>query len=166
MSDNGAGGQWSASADFIQFDIGNDLECGGSSDDAQTGEAVIYFEVKEEDGLDILLSMQGAAEAQYETFEMFLDDKLIVEVTAVNSTACLVSTCNMCKVKMDEIRLHLEPGNHHINVTVDTIDNYYHNNAYFRIEFEVEKPTLCKTNDVPCSCSSSGKRFLMQFTLH
>ena len=110
--------------------------------------------------------MKGAAEAIYEKFDMFLDGALIVSVQANNSTACLVSTCNMCEVKMNEIRLHLEPGPHHIKVTVDTIDNFYHNNAYFRIEFEVEKPTLCKTNDVPCSCSSPGKRFFMYFHCH
>ena len=165
LSDNGAGGVWSGGADFIQFDIANDVECGGSSDDVQTGEAVMHFDVKEGEGQDIFLSMKGAAEFKYEAFDLYLDDQLIVRVQADNATDCQVNTCDMCEVEMDKIQLHLDPGHHHINITIDTMDGFYHNNAYFRIEFEVVKPRPCyDTNDVPCSCSPPGKRLLMIFS--
>ena len=78
LSDNGAGGVWSGGADFIQFDIANDVECGGSSDDAQTGEAVMHFDVKEGEGQDVFLSMKGAAEFKYEAFDCLLRKPLSI----------------------------------------------------------------------------------------
>ena len=163
-SDNGEGGKWSGGADFIQFDIANDVECGGSSDDAQTGEAVMHFDVKEGEGTTIILSMRGVAESKYETFEMFLDGESIVTVQADDTTTCQVHTCNMCEVHMKEKELHLNPGHHNIKITIDTIDGLYHSNAYFRIEFEVVEPEPCNdANGVVCSCPPPGTKLVMKF---
>ena len=165
LSDNGEGGKWTGGTDFIQFDIANDVECGGSSDDAQTGEAVIQFDVNEGEGQTIVLSMRGVAESKYETFEMFLDGESIVTVQADDTPTCQVSTCNMCEVQMKEQELHLDPGHHTIKITIDTIDGFYHSNAYFRIEFEVVKPEPCNdANGVACSCPPPGTKLLMKFS--
>ena len=123
------------------------------------------FDVKETEGQNIILSMKGAAEAVYEKFDLYLDGELIVRVQADNTSICQVSTCNMCEVHMPEQRLHLVPGQHHIKITVDTIDNSFHNNAYFRIEFEVAKPKACyNANDVSCSCPLPGKKLFLRFS--
>ena len=163
-SDNGKGGKWTGGADFIQFDIANDVECGGSSDEPQTGEAIMHFDVKEGEGTTIILSMRGVAESKYETFEMFLDGESIVTVQADDTPTCQVHTCNMCEVQMKEKELHLNPGHHNIKITIDTIDGFYHSNAYFRIEFEVVKPEPCNdANGVVCSCPPPGTKLVMKF---
>ena len=160
MSDNGAGGKWSGGADFIQFDIANDVECGGAANNAQTGEAVMEFDV--EDPQSIVLSMRGVAESKYETFELFLDGESLVVVQADDTPTCQVSTCNMCEVQMPEQEFHLDAGHHTIRITVDTMDGFYHSNAYFRIEFEVKQAEPCNdANSLPCTCPPPGKLLIL-----
>ena len=148
LSDDGNGGTWKAGASYIQFDIANDLKCGGTATEKQTGTAILNFHVTE--AQTIVLSMKGSAESSYEKFDCYIDDVLTAEVQATDSDICQVSTCNMCHVEMDEQELHLTAGDHTIRIEVDTIDAHYHSDAYFRINFSMKQSEdVCKSCDCP-----------------
>ena len=116
----------------------------------------------------IVLSMRGVAESNYEMFELFLDEESLVVVQAEESSgdypwensgeySCQESTCNMCEVHMPEQEFHLDEGPHTIRITVDTVDGWYHSNAYFRIEFAVKQAEICNgANSIPCTCPPPG----------
>ena len=59
------------------------------------------------------------------------------------------STCKMCDVTMPEREIDLKPGRHTIRVTIDTLDEHFHNNAYFRITFAVKQKDVCKSCECP-----------------
>ena len=105
----------------------------------------------------IVISMTGRAEADHETFELFVDDKLMVKVQASDSSSCEANTCRMCKVSKDEQEFTLNPGSHSIRIEIDTKDEYYHNNSYFRIDFAAKQSDVCKS----CKCQNPGKAILL-----
>ena len=150
LSENGAGGTWKAGADFIQFDIADDTVCGGTANAIQTGTAIINFNT---DNVEtIVLSMEGVAESSYERFDFYIDNVLTVRVQASDSSSCQVSTCNMCDVSMAEREITLTAGSHTIRIEMTTIDHLYHLNCYFRINFSIKQPDVCKS----CECPNLG----------
>ena len=155
LSDNGAGGKWTGGKDFIQFDIANDLACGGEATEVQNGQAIMEFDT--DSGEYIVLSMQGRAESKYETFKLFVDGAPVVTVQASDTATCKVSTCNMCEVQMEEQEFYLEPGHHQLRIEVDTIDEHYQNNAYFRIAFSIKQKDTCDS----CTCPPPGNALIM-----
>ena len=150
LSENGAGGSWKAGDDFIQFDIADDAKCGGSANAVQTGTATITFSTN--NVKTIVLSMTGVAESSYEKFDFYLDNALQVSVQASDNNYCQVSTCQMCNVAMAPQELSLSSGQHTIRIEMSTIDHLYHLNCYFRIDFSIKQPDVCKS----CECPALG----------
>ena len=155
LSENGAGGNWISGPSYIQFNIANDKQCEGTADQRQTGTAIMDFDTNT--AKTIVISMRGRAEADHETFELFVDDKLMVKVQASDSSSCEANTCRMCKVSKDEQEFTLNPGSHSIRIEIDTKDEYYHNNSYFRIDFAVKQSDVCKS----CKCQNQGRAILL-----
>ena len=144
---NDAGGEWETDARFIRFNIANDKKCQGTATQRQTGSAELVFD--NDHNKILILSMEGKAEAGYETFQLFLDgDKAIEDIKASGSSECQSSSCNMCSVTMPKQYLTLEKGKRNITVKIDTIDGNYHSGAYFKINFEVKQKDVCKA----CKC--------------
>ena len=84
--------------------------------------------------------MEGKAEAGYETMLLYLDGKQEEKIQAKKGTSgCKTSSCKMCSVSMDEKELELQKGKRNITVKIDTKDGNYHNDAYFKIKFEVKQ---------------------------
>ena len=77
---NGAGGSWEPGQNSIKFKIANDIRCKGTVNSRQKGNATIEF--NSSDRKTIVLSMEGRAEANYEVFKLFVDDKKEFEVKA------------------------------------------------------------------------------------
>ena len=151
LTDNGAGGEWKGTPSSIEFNIANDAQCGGSATNPQKGTAIMDFSTDVEE--IIVLSMHGKAEAEYETFELFFNGASLVTVQASDSPKCEVSSCNMCDVAMSEREFVLPPGQHNIKITVDTMDGFYHHDAYFKIDFKIKaKENPCNT----CKCTPLG----------
>ena len=161
LSENGAGGSWKAGDDFIQFDIADDHICGGSANATQTGTATITFSTN--DVKTIVLSMTGVAESYFEKFDFYLDDSLQVSVQASDNDYCQVGTCKMCNVSMAPQELSLSSEQHTIRIEMSTIDHHYHSNCYFRIDFSIKQPDVCKS----CICPDLGiiNSYLDQLTL-
>lgn len=94
---NGAGGNWEQGPDFIKFNIANDEYCNGTAEESyrQTGNATIEF--NSSDRKTIVLSMEGRAEANYEVFKLFVDDKKEFEVKASkgDEDGCQVGISNL-----------------------------------------------------------------------
>jgi hypothetical protein len=142
-------GTWTGTDSFIRFDFANSQDCGG--DAAQTQDGVATLNLNEAKEIKLLLSMTGVAEAQYETYELFVDDVLVVTVQAENGQGgsdCQVSTCIMCDVSMPQEAYILSPGTHKIEVKVSSLDGAYHQGAYFEIAFGVDS-----TDCGGCVCS-------------
>ena len=154
--ENGAGGTWESGTNFIQFNIANDKECNGTASHSQSGTAILKFH--NEIGKSIVISMEGRAESEYETFELFVDDKREVRVQASDGPTCKVHTCNMCDVEMKEQEITLAPGHHTIRVEIDTKDGKYHSNAFFRITFALKQKDVCKA----CECPKPGAYLVMR----
>ena len=152
-NDNGNGGKWITEPDFIQFNIADDAKCNGTETQQQTGHATLKFDNSHDK--TIVLSMAGRAEATYEKFLLFVDEKLEATVQAKNGNGCKVSTCNMCDVIMEEQEFTLTPGPHTIRVEIDTVDGKWHKNAYFRITFKVKQKDVCKS----CECPKPGMNY-------
>ena len=95
MNENGNGGEWEPGPNFIQFNIANDKLCNGTSDKKQKGSATIEFDSSE--SKTIVLSMEGRAEANYEVFKLFVDDKKEFEVKASkgDEDGCQVGISNL-----------------------------------------------------------------------
>ena len=148
--DNGAGGIWKAGPNFIQFDIANDKECNGTASSLQSGTATMSF--NNDISRHIVMSMEGRAESEYETFELFVDDILEFKVVASDGPTCRVDTCKMCEVQMEEKEIVLDPGAHTIRVEINTKDENYHHNAFFRINFAVKQTDTCQA----CVCPKLG----------
>ena len=157
LSDNGAGGIWKLGPSFIQFDIANDKQCKGTADQRQTGTAIMKFDSFT--AKTIVISMEGVAEANHETFELFVDGKSKVKVQASDSLSCEANTCRMCKVTREEQEFTIGPGSHNVTIEVDTKDAYFHNNSYFRIDFSVKQLDICES----CECPSSGNFIFLYF---
>jgi len=151
------GGAWETAKDYIRFNIANDKKCGGDTDKRQIGEAVL--EVDNDHTKILVLSMEGKAEAGYETMKLFLDGKEIEKIQAEKGeSGCQASTCNMCDVSMDEKELELPEGKRSIKVKIDTNDGAYHSGAYFKIKFDVKQKDVCKK----CKCESCDDGILNQ----
>ena len=160
LSDNGAGGTWKGDASSIEFNIANSVQCGGVASRQQTGTAIMNFFAEKEE--TIILSMEGKAESKYESFFLYIDGQPVVTVQASDTATCQVNTCNMCEVQMAEQEFHLDAGHHTIRITVDTMDGFYHSNAYFRIEFDVKQAEPCNdANSLPCTCPPPGKLLIL-----
>ena len=86
VSDNGAGGAWTTGAKFIQFKIANDKQCKGIANQKQTGTAIMNFDTNTRK--TIRIRMEGVAEPDHETFELFIDGKSMVKVQASGSSSC------------------------------------------------------------------------------
>ena len=93
MTENGNGGEWEPGPNFIQFNIANDKKCNGTRDKRQKGTATIEFDSSE--SKTIILSMEGRAEANYEFFELFVDNVSEAKVKAENGPECKVSNINL-----------------------------------------------------------------------
>ena len=93
MTENGNGGEWEPGPNFIQFNIANDKLCNGTSDKKQKGSATIEFDSSE--SKTIVLSMEGRAEANYEFFELFVDNVKKALIQAKNGPGCQVSITNL-----------------------------------------------------------------------
>jgi len=141
-TDNGNGGVWKGTASSIEFVIADSSECGGTADQQQYGEAIMDFFAETEE--TIVLSMKGSAESSYEVFRLFVDNILMVTVRASDNAKCKHSTCNMCDVKMPEQEFFLNSGQHEIRLEADTIDEAYHSNAYFQVDFKVKQKDICQ----------------------
>ena len=150
MVENGAGGTWKSGPNFIQFDIADDMECSGTARQSQIGTAILKFH--NEIAKSIVISMEGRAESEWETFELFVDDERKVRVQASDGPTCKVDTCNMCDVEMKEQEIAFAPGHHTIRVEIDTKDGRYHSNAFFRINFALKQKDVCKA----CQCPKPG----------
>lgn len=150
VSDNGAGGVWTTGAKSIQFNIANDKQCKGTADQKQTGTAIMNFDTNTRK--TIRIRMEGVAEPDHETFELFIDGKSMVKVQASGSSSCEANTCRMCEVSKEEQKFSIGPGKHEIRIEVDTKDAYFHNNAYFRIDFSINEHDTCEF----CQCSPRG----------
>ena len=150
VSDNGAGGAWTTGANFIQFQIANDKFCKGTANQRQTGTAIMNFDTNTRK--TIRIRMEGVAEPDHETFELFIDGKSMVKVQASGSSSCEANTCRMCKVSKEEQEFSIGPGNHVIRIEVDTKDAYFHKDAYFRIDFSINEYDTCEF----CKCPQLG----------
>ena len=93
LNENGNGGEWEPGPNFIQFNIANDKRCNGTSDKRQKGSATIEFDSSE--SKTIVLSMEGRAEANYEFFELFVDNVSEAKVKAKKGPGCVVSNINL-----------------------------------------------------------------------
>lgn len=133
------GGTWSGTDSSIRYDFADDVVCGGEATLTQTGVATLNLDEDKE--IKLLLSMSGVAEAEYEKFELYVDDELVVTVQAENGhggSECQVSTCIMCDVSMPQQTFVLSPGPHKIEVKVTSIDHLYHQGAFFEISFGLD----------------------------
>ena len=92
---NDAGGNWEPGPNSIKFKIANDERCNGTAESRQKGNATIEF--NSSDRKTIVLSMEGLAEANYEVFKLFVDDKKEFEVKASkgDKDGCQVSISNL-----------------------------------------------------------------------
>lgn len=146
-------GVWSSSDTFIRFDFADDSHCGGIAWIRQQGTATLTM--NDATPIDLTLSMSGVAEAQYETFRLYVDNVLMVTVQATDGhggSACQAMTCIMCDVSMPSTTFSLAPGAHVIRVEVDSMDGYYHQGAFFQISFAKESP-VCGS----CTCTSASQ---------
>ena len=153
FSDNGAGGTWKAGDDFIQFDIADDLKCGGNVNRTQNGTAIINFHT--DNVKTFVIKMKGVAESGIEEFKLYINDvhKVFVQAPDDMSTNCERDTCKMCNVSMEshEVSKPFE-GNRTIRIEVDTVDHLYHLDAFYRIEFSIIQADVCKA----CKCPTTG----------
>jgi len=142
------GGSWIKGENWIQFNIDNDIKCGGVTSVIQKGSATIDFYVGQAE--TIVISMQGVAESQYEKFDLYVDNALKASVQATDglNNGCKVSTCIMCDVSMPSQEFDVSIGNHTIRIEMDTRDGIYHNNAYFRMDFLIKQKEVCGA----CTC--------------
>jgi hypothetical protein len=76
------GGSWIKGENWIQFNIDNDIKCGGVTSVIQKGTATIDFYVGQAE--TIVISMQGVAESSYEKFDLYVDDALKASVQATD----------------------------------------------------------------------------------
>ena len=148
-----ADGEWIGTKNSIEFKIAYSESCGGTATRVQTGSAQMTFTTHP--GTVLVLSMQGKAESEYESFELFVDGKSEVFIQASDSDTCEVNTCNMCDVAMPEREMHLGDGTHTIRIEVDTIDQNYHHDAYFKIFFSIKEKDGCSN----CKCTPPGIEF-------
>ncbi|CAK0875241.1 unnamed protein product [Prorocentrum cordatum] len=117
----GTHGTWSSTPAFVRYDFHDDTICGGVANARQHGNAVLSL--NDASPIDLTLSMTGVAEANFEKFQLFVDNVLITTVQASNGhggSACQVSTCIMCDVNMPSQTFSLSPGVHTIKVEVDS----------------------------------------------
>ena len=156
LTDNGAGGTWKGDASSIEFNIANSVHCGGVASRQQTGTAIMNFFAEKEE--TIILSMEGKAESKYESFFLYIDGQPVVTVQASDTATCQVNTCNMCEVQMAEQEFALTPGQHEIRIYVDSVDGYYHSDAYFKINFKIKPNDMCAS----CVCLIPGIVFIFQ----
>ena len=98
--------------------------------------------------------MTGVAEAGYEEFEFLIDNELMIWFQAPHNVfeSCEEGTCKMCNVSMGPHEISLSEGNHTIQINVHTVDEFYHKNAFYRINFSIKKEDGCKA----CKCPTEG----------
>ena len=145
--------QWSDSSSMIRFDFDDDLICARENGNPNGNGAVqggrATWTMNLPHAATVTLSMNGRAEAHYETMTLTSDGNLITTVTASNQPDpslpgyCLVHTCHMCEVSMPPTTLHLAAGSHTLVVEVTSDDHQYHEGAFFEIDFTVEGVPDC-----------------------
>ena len=150
LTDNGAGGVWNGSTSSIEFIIADSNECGGNASNKQTGTAAMEFNLDTEE--TIILSMEGKAEAGYETFLLYIDGFLELYVQASTGSTCWSNSCNMCNVQMAEQEFTLAAGQHSIYIRVTTQDGQWHKDAHFRVNFAIKANDQCED----CVCPEKG----------
>ena len=149
--------QWSSSPGMIRFDFDDDLICGGPNGNGAVQRGVATWTMTLPHAADITLSMNGRAEAQYETMILKSDGVVVTTVEAVDQPDpdlpgyCLVHTCNMCEVSMPDTTLHLDAGQHTLEIEVTSDDHRYHEDAFFEIDFSVAGVPDCRSPPPPSS---------------
>lgn len=155
-----AAGAWTINQHYVRYDFANSKFCGGDPNlnAPQAGTATTTFTITQ--ATDVYLQMEGIAESQYETFVLMVDGVMTAFVQAHDAQdgpdgPCLVSTCSMCYVSMPSTTFHLSAGSHTIQVQVDSIDEYYHKNAYFAFSFSQMSAGTCNNCNCPVDTSTA-----------
>eukprot|EP00494_Astrolonche_serrata_P025023 UN25283 len=129
------GAFWTIGNDFIKFTIIDDQSCGGISSEHQMGEAIINFSTNER--VNFSYSISGQAE-QHELFEFYHNDELLITAKPTETVICAGNICKMCPIDIAEsTSINLEPGVHEFKIITNTIDEKFHSDAYFQINYNI-----------------------------
>lgn len=142
------GGSWEQTANTLRYNFENDRQCGGAAELRQKGEATMSVQVPAGDTWKIEIAMEGRAEAQYETYRLFVDGALEVTEQAAEADGCKRQTCVACPVTMGARTFPLGAGSHSFKVEVDAIDGLYNKDSYFSMTFS--------RFDCGCTCSAES----------
>ena len=131
---------WSvdATGTDLSFHFENSLNCGGQNDNIQTGTARGQISLTKSSKLGI--SWTGLVEHQSSSFEKLtvkVNNQIAILAESVNNS----QGCAMGRPTSEQtspVSLSLEPGEHQIEIEINSVDASYHSGAYYNVVISVE----------------------------
>lgn len=140
-AENGAA--WSIEDDVPRIAFEDSLNCGGTNDLRQFGEATRDF--LNDSPKRLTLTLTGKAERQQEFFDegkVFLDGEQLLFLHGEQE----LLGCAMQDVSAS-VTVDVRPGHHVLRFTGDTIDGRYHTDMFYELESAFDPPFLADTRE-------------------
>lgn len=136
ITEEEGGASWTIDAQAARIDFQDSLNCGGTNDNRQKGQATLHVATSIQ--RQVVLDLTGLVERQNEFFdlgEVYVDGVLAASLWGKGEHL----GCTMLAVAASA-QVDIGPGNHTITFTGDTIDNLYHVGAFFQLAVDVDPP--------------------------